>query len=157
MMNIKKAPWVWVAGGVASVASVLVWANRRMFVVNDVTAGRTEMYPEIKPHAYAYPASQVFAVAEATAREMPRWRVTSVDRLGREAAVEAQLPLFGFVDDVTIRVDPIEGSKVCEVIVRSRSRTGSGDLGENARRIVAFYRALDERIRNSGVPAEPAT
>jgi uncharacterized protein (DUF1499 family) len=152
--NMVKRPrgrWLWLAGGAAS---VLLWMNRRLFTVNDVTAGSTRAYPDLKPHAYAYPPGQVFALAEAAAREFPRWRIHSVDRLGRELQVEAEVPLFGFVDDVTVRVDPIPGSQVSEVVVRSRSRRGAGDLGENARRIRAYYHSLDTRVRNAASPTD---
>lgn len=145
----RKIPWLWLAGGVAS---TLLWVNRRFFTVNDVTAGQSTAYPNLKPRVYPFPAGQVFAVSESTSRDIPRWRVTAVDRLGREIQAEAQTAVLGFVDDITIRVNPLQDDSASEVVVRSRSRKGVGDLGENARRIRAYYQALDRRIRNASAP-----
>ncbi|HET6384284.1 MAG TPA: DUF1499 domain-containing protein [Armatimonadota bacterium] len=142
-----RARWLWLAGG--SAASIYLWMNRRLFTVNDVIAGKSKDYPSIKPHAYAFPTEQVFIIAEMAARSLPRWRVTSVDRIGREIQAEAETALFSFFDDITIRVDPIPNSRISEVTVRSRSRKGVGDLGNNARNIRAFYQSLDKRMRNA--------
>ena len=46
-------------------------------------------------------------------------------------------PLFGFADDVVVRVTAMaDGSRVD---VRSVSRVGKGDLGANAKRIRRFF------------------
>ncbi|MCA1595465.1 MAG: DUF1499 domain-containing protein [Chloroflexi bacterium] len=145
----RRIPWLWLAGGAAS---TLLWVNRKLFTVNDVTAGQSTAYPNLKPHVYPFPAGQVFAVAEATSKDIPRWRVTAVDRLGREMQAEAQTAVLGFVDDITIRVNPLREDSASEVVVRSRSRKGVGDLGENARRIRSYYQALDRRISNASAP-----
>ena len=52
-------------------------------------------------------------------------------------------PLFGFKDDIVIRITPLEAAS--RVDVRSASREGLGDLGTNARRIRAFYREMARR------------
>ena len=147
-----KSRWVWFAGGVASLALVL---NRRLFTVNDVTAGRSTAYPNLKPQRFPYPPTEIFALAEAAAWEK-RWRVISVDRLGREIQLEADV-FLGLVDDVTIRVEGVENDTASEVVVRSRSRVGAGDLGENARRIRGFYRSLAARVKNATNAAAPKT
>jgi uncharacterized protein (DUF1499 family) len=64
------------------------------------------------------------------------------------------MAVFRLVDDVTIRVDWIPESNESEVVVRSHSRVGRGDLGENARRIAAFYHRLDERVAHAAVKSD---
>ena len=55
----------------------------------------------------------------------------------------ATTPLFGFQDDVVLRVRPglRDGSRVD---IRSKSRDGRGDIGANAARIRAFVARLED-------------
>lgn len=147
MKKGPRRPWFWLAG---AAASGFVYLNRRLFLVNDVTAGRTTDYPDLKPHAYAYPPAEVFAIVEAAAREDQQWRVVTVDRVGREIQAEVETSLFGMIDDITIRVNAMPLSTASEVVARSRSRRRGGDLGGNARRIKAYYHSLDARILKAG-------
>jgi uncharacterized protein (DUF1499 family) len=72
---------------------------------------------------------------------MPRWTVTRSDPQAGELEAVAESVVFGFKDDVIVRVrpDPAGGSRVD---VRSKSRDGKGDLGANAARIRAYLAAL---------------
>jgi hypothetical protein len=60
------------------------------------------------------------------------------------AVVEATAPtpIFGFLDDVVLRMRVTEDGST-QVDIRSASRTGAHDLGQNARRIRAFFASLD--------------
>jgi uncharacterized protein (DUF1499 family) len=49
--------------------------------------------------------------------------------------------LFRFVDDLYILVEPREGRSA--VLVRSASRIGRGDLGQNRRNIIELWAALN--------------
>ena len=51
--------------------------------------------------------------------------------------------LYGFTDEVIVRVKAIEGGALVDV--RSRSRLGRVDRGVNAKRIRAYLAALQER------------
>jgi hypothetical protein len=62
----------------------------------------------------------------------------------------ARTLVFGFPDDVAIRLrDTPDGTRVD---MRSASRTGTHDLGQNARRIRAFFADLDAALQPD--PAE---
>jgi uncharacterized protein (DUF1499 family) len=50
------------------------------------------------------------------------------------------------VDDVVVRC--AEQNGVTVVNVRSASRIGRGDLGQNARNVRAFFDALDSQLRD---------
>ena len=52
--------------------------------------------------------------------------------------------LFGFKDDIAIRIRPAPDASPNRSIVdvRSKSRVGRGDLGTNARRIRAYLERL---------------
>ena len=72
---------------------------------------------------------------------MPGWTITAVDpEKGLIEAVSVSR-VFGFADDVVVRIRP-EGTG-SRVDVRSKSRDGQGDLGANAARIRAYVAALE--------------
>jgi Protein of unknown function (DUF1499) len=54
----------------------------------------------------------------------------------------APTPIFGYIDDVVVRMRvAADGSTIVDM--RSASRIGAHDLGQNARRIESFYTKLD--------------
>jgi hypothetical protein len=64
----------------------------------------------------------------------------------------ARTLVFGFPDDVAIRLrDTPDGTRVD---MRSASRTGTHDLGQNARRIQAFFADLDSALQPDPAEAE---
>jgi hypothetical protein len=64
-----------------------------------------------------------------------------------QATLEAQAStlFFGFLDDVVVRLR--ETPDGTEVDMRSASRIGAHDLGENARRITKFFADLDAKLQ----------
>lgn len=109
-------------------------------VINRVETGATPEYPDLQPLAVALPAGRVFEAALAVSRTLPRWTVVRADPAAGLIEAEARTRFWRFVDDVTIRVAAKEGRTT--VVVRSASRIGRGDLGQNARNIRAFLDAL---------------
>ena len=64
------------------------------------------------------------------------WTISEENRAaGRVEAYEVSL-IFGFVDDVVIRISTMENGN--RIDLRSASRVGLGDLGINADRIRKF-------------------
>lgn len=109
-------------------------------VVNRVETGKTPEYPDLQPLTAALPPGRVFEAALAVARTLPRWTVVKAEPAAGLIEAEARTRLWRFVDDVTIRVAAKGGRTT--VSVRSASRVGRGDLGQNARNIRAFLDAL---------------
>jgi uncharacterized protein (DUF1499 family) len=64
-----------------------------------------------------------------------------------QATIEAQATtlVFGFLDDVVVRLRGTPDGT--QVDMRSASRVGAHDLGENARRIRSFFVDLDARLQ----------
>ena len=56
--------------------------------------------------------------------------------------------LFRFVDDVQISIEEKDGSVL--VNVRSASRVGKGDFGQNARHIRSLFEELDRQMGSNG-------
>lgn len=67
----------------------------------------------------------------------------SADGILQLEATETSL-LFGFVDDLVVRIKPVEGGSVLDI--RSMSRQGKSDLGQNAKRIRRLLAALEENL-----------
>lgn len=96
-------------------------------------------YPDIVPAVLNVPPAVAFARALAAARAMGWEIVDSAPAEGRIEAVATTL-LFGFKDDVVVRVAPLGGGS--RVDVRSLSRVGRSDFGTNAKRVRAFLQEL---------------
>lgn len=111
-----------------------------------------ESYPDIVSRYYPLDTVVVFDAADAIV-ERRRWAV--LDRQppqdsggsGRIEAV-AQTLLFGFKQDVAIRIAP-EGEGTL-VDMRSVARNGAHDLGADAERIREFFRDLDTALQGLG-------
>jgi len=108
-----------------------------------VAALQREAYPDLAPLKLAAPANQAFEHALALVKDKGWDVVSSVPEEGRIEATAKSL-LYGFTDEVAVRVTPSATGSVVDV--RSRSRIGRIDRGVNAKRIRAYLAALDKRI-----------
>lgn len=99
-------------------------------------------YPDLAPLTLALAPAQAYESALAVVKAQGWDIVSTVPEEGRiEATVRSRL--YGFVDEVAIRV-AAEGSGA-KIDVRSRSRTGRIDRGVNAKRIRAYLAAVVQR------------
>lgn len=99
-------------------------------------------YPDIVPLTLAAPAPQVFEHARALVRERG-WSVVAENEADLRIEATEKSRLFGFVDEVVLRIaETPDGTRVD---MRSRSRLGRSDLGVNAARIRAFLADLAAR------------
>ena len=128
-----------IAGAVGAVALLKVWP-----LINVVETGMTPEYPDIQPRSYPAGVSQVFDATLHAVDRMPRWTFVSYHQDSGEIRAEARSLVLRFVDDVVIRVRPQRASAV--VTIRSASRIGRGDFGQNARNIRAFFEELDQQV-----------
>lgn len=114
--------------------------------INIVATGETPEYPDLLPRRYPASKDRVFDAALHSVSRMPRWTLVSSRPEQGEIRMEATTRLFRFVDDVVVRC--AEQNGVTVVNVRSASRVGRGDFGQNARNIRAFFNALDSQLRD---------
>jgi uncharacterized protein (DUF1499 family) len=114
-------------------------------VINEVETGTTPQYPDIQPQYYTTDPQRVFEEASAGIESLDQWTLISEDAATRTISAERESSFFGFVDDVTVTVAPVT-EFVTSVHVKSASRTGKGDFGQNARNIEAFFGELDDRL-----------
>jgi len=107
----------------------------------EVAAQQKKAYPDIAPAMSDLPPAQALQRAERAARAMG-WEVVAVAPADLRIEATDTTFLFGFKDDIVVRVTPSgNGSRVD---VRSLSRVGKSDFGVNAKRIRRFLRQLAE-------------
>jgi len=100
-------------------------------------------YPDLATLSTAAPRDKVFEAAKTAIAQMGMHLVESDAAQGRIEANQTSL-LYGFTDDVVVRVaGDAQGTKVD---VRSKSRVGRSDLGQNAKRIRTFLQKLQANL-----------
>lgn len=100
---------------------------------------QVEAYPDLAPYESALDPAGAFDLALATARSLG-WQIVDADDARRRIEASDTTLLYGFTDDVVIRVRPTSAGS--RIDVRSLSRVGRSDVGKNAARIRAFMAAL---------------
>jgi uncharacterized protein (DUF1499 family) len=109
-----------------------------------VAALQKKHHPDLKTIVYKHPPDKVFNATLDLAGKMGWDVVAAVPAEGR---IEATASTFwlGFKDDVVFRIKPSGPATAWDM--RSASRFGRGDRGENARRIKAFIIQLNDKLR----------
>jgi uncharacterized protein (DUF1499 family) len=127
--------------GMAGGAAVLL---RSWPIINVVETGQTPEYPDVLPRVYHATAEQVFDAALHAVNRLPRWSLAEYARDQGEIRAEATTLVLRFIDDVVIHI--AERAEDTIVHIRSASRVGRGDFGQNARNIRAFFQELDTQM-----------
>lgn len=118
-------------------------ASNSLDYTDAIATIQQQLFPDVKPIVSELAPAAAFTRALATAKALG-WEVYAQDtQQGRIEAVQTTL-WFGFKDDIAIRIRA-EGSG-SRVDLRSVSRVGQGDLGANAKRILAF----EEQFNSAG-------
>ena len=110
---------------------------------------QVESYPDLKPMLIERPAEEAFEIVRDA---LSRQKLTIVSerppegRPGRAGIIEAvdRTLIFGFYDDVAIRVDGDAARS--RIDLRSASRFGRHDLGRNAERMRRLMREIVARL-----------
>ena len=114
-------------------------------VLNIVETGKTAAYPDVLPQYFSADPKRVYDESERAIVQLERWRVVTPDSDAGRIEATRETRVFGFVDDVTVTVTA-ETEFVSRVDVRSASRVGKGDFGQNARNVLEFQTELDRRL-----------
>ena len=97
-------------------------------------------YPDLETLVLEKNLEEVFGIAERVLTEMGLAIVSADINEGRIEATATTF-LFGFKDDMVIRFKSFNEDSIA-IDVRSQSRVGKSDLGQNAKRIRQFMNAL---------------
>lgn len=137
----------------ASLAKRLSGMNPTTYRGQSAAQAQIAAYPDLRTFLIDRPVEEAFEFVEETARKL-RWRVAAaeppVSRPAKAGTLEAseQTMIIGFWDDIVVRV---EGSaNRARVDVRSSSRYGSFDFGQNATRVRRFLAELQTRVDAAG-------
>ena len=99
-------------------------------------------YPDLAPAVLDLPSRAAFDLALNVARASG-WEIVAAAPEDNRIEATATTLMFGFKDDVVIRITPAgSGSRID---VRSVSRVGRSDLGANAARIREFLQQLSSQ------------
>lgn len=104
-----------------------------------VIAAQQAGYPELETLNSTLPAEAAFIRAEKIALELG-WVIYYQDPANGIIEAYEKTPMWGFIDDIVIRLSETPSGTAIDL--RSASRVGGGDLGANAARIKAFYSAF---------------
>ena len=106
-----------------------------------------QFYPEIKP--LDLPLSQKQAYDQALSLVLESgWELVAQYPSAGVIEATARTPVFGFRDDVILRIKPLS-DEASRIDMRSSSRVGRGDYGENATRIDVYLNELARRVNQS--------
>ncbi len=103
-----------------------------------------ETHADVQPVDLAGNPDQLLNQIAALIRTLPRWQVLEVDPHERIIRATRRTRVFRFVDEVTVRLEPL-ASKV-RIHARSQSRIGVGDLGQNRRNLRVLLNAISTRL-----------
>jgi uncharacterized protein (DUF1499 family) len=76
------------------------------------------------------------------------WRLDATDAGQDSAFIRAEVPVVFFTDDLEIRAEKDASAGGIVVNIRSNSRVGKSDFGENRRHVLQILAALDARFKN---------
>ncbi len=115
-------------------------------LINDVETGKTPEYPDLRVREYPASLERVGKALEAALAKLPRWEIVGSGhgQAGHRLEAVHTTRVFRFKDDVSVRIWR-DGERT-KVSVRSKSRIGKGDLGQNARNIRELLAALDREL-----------
>ena len=115
--------------------------NSLIYPGGEVSATQRSAYPDIETFVSAVPARRVYQKAVFIS-SLLGWEIIAKDLVRLRYEAVAKTPLFGFVDDIAVRITPLADGGTA-VDVRSMSRVGVSDLGTNAKRIRRFLGELE--------------
>jgi uncharacterized protein (DUF1499 family) len=123
-----------------------VWGATAWPRISDVETGRTPEYPDLQVKVYSRGPEKVANAAEQAIKNLPRWTLVGQGRGPGGHSLQAvhETRLFGFKDEVTVEIR--RDGQFTKVRIRSRSRTGRWDFGQNARNIRELQAEMDRQV-----------
>jgi Protein of unknown function (DUF1499) len=109
----------------------------------DVADLQRKAYPDLVTLITRAPGEKVFEAAKVAIVSMGMKLSDADPAQGRIEATQTSL-LYGFTDDIVVRI--ATGTDGTKVDVRSKSRVGRSDLGQNAKRIRTFLQKLQANL-----------
>lgn len=119
-----------------------------MYPNNIAETSETSENAELKTRRYK---TDLGAASDAVKQIIPtlsswglKWKLGESKMENDSAIVKAEVPVVIFTDDLEVKLEQVENEVI--VNVRSASRIGKSDFGENARHIRQLFSRLDEKL-----------
>lgn len=108
---------------------------------------QAEAYPDIKPLSLNRPTGDAYSAVREAVKNL-KWRIVAENppadgSIGTIEATDRSM-IFGFTDDVAIRVSGVGNG--ARVDVRASARHGDHDLGRNAERVRELFSEVKTRL-----------
>jgi uncharacterized protein (DUF1499 family) len=110
----------------------------------ETAAQQRQAFPDLAPLQVSAAPGTVFAAATAVVAAQG-WTLVEASEADGRIEATAETRWVRFKDDVVIRIVP-DGTGQTVVDVRSKSRIGRGDMGQNAKRVREFLAALRAQL-----------
>jgi len=115
--------------------------NTVQYAGTTVAEQQQQAYADITPLKSTMPPAKAYTQALAIAGSLG-WRIEQADPSRGIFQATDRSRIFGFVDDIVIRITPEDAGS--RIDLRSASRVGVSDLGVNAKRIRAFIAQFNQ-------------
>lgn len=106
----------------------------------EIAAQQRKAYPDIRTIILNIQPDQAFERILSIARDAMCWEIVDADKTNKRIEATDTTLLFGFKDDIVVRITPSGTGSLIDV--RSVSRVGKSDVGTNAKRIKKFIKRL---------------
>ena len=148
-MNILKIVGI-VAGAIAVGVSALAIANPG----NSAETSADAKDENLRPRKYRTSLENFVAETEKIVPTLStygkNWNLNSgtaeKEAQNGSAVILVEVPVVVFTDDLEIKAECDTEKNLTTVNIRSASRTGKNDFGENHRHVLQILQALDERF-----------
>lgn len=104
----------------------------------------------LRTRNYRAPLAHVAAVVKLAIPALRtygrKWKLTRAQVEGEDFKLRAQVPVVIFTDDLEVAIREDKAARQVRLDVRSVSRVGRGDFGENRRHIIQLLRAVDAQL-----------
>lgn len=124
---------------------------RSGYTSNVAETGASAQLPELLPRPLPATPDQAFAAAVQAAERLKHFDIVASDPAALRLTLTVGVPAWGwwprwplFSDDMTVQVVMVRGGS--QLHIRSASRGGRPDLGENRRHIAQFLQAVEGTI-----------
>jgi uncharacterized protein (DUF1499 family) len=130
-------------------------ANPAAYPGETFSQAQQKAYPDLRTFVLDRGVEEAYELVEEVVRKL-KWRVATSDpptvKPSKIGVLEATdlTPVIGFPDDIVVRVDGT-GTRA-RIDVRSASRYGHVDFGQNATRVRRFLAELEARTDATGAP-----
>lgn len=105
-----------------------------------------EHYPDLKPMLVEMSPAAAYENALLVAEDLG-WKISLADKASTTFEAVDETKIFGFRDDIVVRVRPFNSGS--RIDLRSVSRVGVSDLGANAARIERFQQKFKDNFFNT--------